>query len=179
MKDADVEALDMDGWPIPDSYLIEIGRISALWAGLEFFLNTCIGKLAGFNELNDPKPSILVYHSSFPQKLEMLGSLCEHLRPDFPDLSEYSLVIGKLRAAQKARNTYVHNSIVEDPDTGKMMMPKASFRGKVDASVLPVSLADIRRASVAVDDAQRALYKLILRRDLPSLSERRGKSDEQ
>jgi len=176
MKDAEVEALNFVGWPMQDSYLIEIGRISALWAGLEFFLNTCIGKLAGFDELNDPKPSILVYHSSFPQKLDILGSLCEHLLPDFPDLSEYSSVISKLRAAQKARNTYVHNSMVEDPKTGKMMMPTASFRGKVDAAVRPVSLGDIRRASVAIDDAQRALYKLVLRRDIPSLAERRPKS---
>src|ERR1035438_7762165 len=112
MKDVEVEALNLVGWPMPDSYLIEIGRISALWAGLEFFLNTCIGKLAGFDELNDPKTSILVYHSSFPQKLDILGSLCQHLLPGYPDLSEYSSVISKLRAAQKARNTYVHNSMV-------------------------------------------------------------------
>ena len=176
MKDAEVEALNLVGWPMPDSYLIEIGRISALWAGLEFFLNTCLGKLAGFDELNDPKPSILVYHSSFPQKLDMLGSLCEHLLPGYPYLSEYSSVISKLRAAQKARNTYLHNSLVQDPDTGKMMMPTASFRGKVDAAVRPVSLGDIRRASVAIDDAQRALYKLVLRRDIPSVEERRPKN---
>ena len=175
MKDEEIEALNLAGWPMPDSYLIEIGRISGLWSSLEVFMNTCIGKLAGFDELNDPKPSILVYHSSFPQKLDMLGSLCEHLLPSFPDLSEYSSVISKLRAAQKARNTYVHHSMVEDTDTGKMMMATASFRGKVDATVRPVSLGDIRRASVAIDDAQRALYKLVLRRDIPSLADRRSK----
>jgi hypothetical protein len=175
MKNDEIETLNLAGWPMPDSYLVEIGRISALWAALEVFLNMCIGKLAGFDELNDPKPSILIYHSSFPQKLDMLGSLCEHLLPTFPTLSEYGSVISKLRAAQKARNTYVHNSMVEDPDTGKMMMPTGSFRGKVDATVRPVGLPDIRRASVAIDDAQRALYKLVLRRDLPSLTDRRKK----
>lgn len=175
MKDHEIDALDLSGWPLKDSYLIEIGRVSALWSGLESLLNTCIGKLAGFNDLNDPKPYILVYHSSFPQKLDILASLCEHLVSSFPELSDYSSVVAKLKAAQKARNMYAHSSIVEDPDTGKMMMPQASFRGRVAASVQPVSVSEIRRASIVIDDAQRALYKLVLRRDIPAVAQRRKK----
>src|SRR5258707_122395 len=60
MKDDEVAKLNFDGWPLPDAYLLEIGRVAALWASLESFLNICIGKLCGFNDLNDPKAFILV-----------------------------------------------------------------------------------------------------------------------
>lgn len=66
MKNNEVLKPNFDGWPLPDSYLLELGRIAALWATLESFLNLCIGKLAGFNDLNDPKAFILVTHSISP-----------------------------------------------------------------------------------------------------------------
>ena len=62
MKDSEVERLPFDGWPIPDSYLVEIGRVTVLWSSLESFLNLCLGKLAGFAD-GDPKPFVLVNHT--------------------------------------------------------------------------------------------------------------------
>ena len=44
MKNEHIKSLDFSGWPLPDEYLIEVGRIAALWASLEVFLNICIGK---------------------------------------------------------------------------------------------------------------------------------------
>src|SRR5580692_3829599 len=104
MKDIEIEALNFDGWPLPNSYLIELGRVAALWSSLVAFLNLCLGKLAGFNDRGDPKPFILVIHSSFPQRLDMLGALCEHLAPAFSNLATYKTTIAALRAAQRERN---------------------------------------------------------------------------
>ena len=59
MKHEEVLKLNLKSWPLPDDYLIELGRVAALWATLETFLNMCIGKLAGFNDINDAKPFIL------------------------------------------------------------------------------------------------------------------------
>lgn len=47
-----------EDWPIPDSYLTEIGRISALWAVLEDLLNFGVARLFGF-QLLDEKQVIL------------------------------------------------------------------------------------------------------------------------
>lgn len=96
MKNDEILKLDFDGWPLPDPYLLEIGRVAGLWATLESFLNICIGKLAGFNDLNDPKAFILVTHSSFPQRLDILSALCEQLVPEFPSLQGYGAVIQQL-----------------------------------------------------------------------------------
>ncbi|MDP3000061.1 MAG: hypothetical protein Q8N47_21425 [Bryobacterales bacterium] len=75
MTNDEVRKLDFAGWPLLEEYLVEIGRVAVLWSGLEGFLGICIGKLAGFNELTDPKPFILVNHTSFPQRLDILSTL--------------------------------------------------------------------------------------------------------
>ena len=111
MKDSEIAALNFDGWPLPNEYLVEIGRVMALWSSLEGLLNRCLGKVAGFNDLDDPKPFILVNHSSFPPRVDMLGALCEHLAPVFPNLSDYKKTISALRAAQGERNKFAHGGV--------------------------------------------------------------------
>lgn len=155
-----------DGWPLPDSYLIELGRLSALWASLESLLNTLIGKLAGFDSITDTTPFILVVHSSFPQRLDMLGALCEELKTQCPHLASHREVIGKLRSAQTSRNKFAHNGISFDPDKNQYMLPQGSARGKVKVSVEPVTVEDIHKVSREIHEAQLALYKLVLKRDV-------------
>jgi len=164
MKNKDIEELNFTGWPLSDEYLVELGRVSSLWAASENLLAMCIGKLAGFDSISDPKPFILVNHSSFPQKLDMLSALCEHLKKEFPNLKEYPDVISKFKTAQKARNIYLHNTIGPNPDTGKMEIAKGTARGKVKVSSEPICIADIRRATMQIDEAQTALVKLIYQR---------------
>lgn len=166
MKNKDIEKLDFSNWPMSDEYLVEIGRVSSLWAASENLLGMCIGKLAGFDSLLDPKPFILVNHSSFPQKLDMLSALCEYLKNDHQNLKEYPDVISKYKAAQKARNTYLHNTIGPNPETGQMEIAKGTARGKVKISSEPVCIADIRRATIQIDEAQTSLYKLIFQQDI-------------
>ena len=166
MKNEEIAKLDFSGWPLCDEYLIELGRVCALWAGLESFLNICIGKLAGFNDLSDPKPFILITHSSFPQRLDMLATLCEQLVSEFPSLNDYKGVVGTLKAAQRLRNTFSHHGMSLNEETGWVEMPVGSARGSLKVTVEKISIADIRRATIAIDEAQTALYKLVLQKDL-------------
>ena len=174
MKDSEIERLPFDGWPVPDSYLVEIGRVTVLWSSLEGFLNLCLGKLAGFAD-NDPKPFVLVNHTSFPQRLDMLGALCEHLAPAHPSLADHRTVIGKLRTAQKERNKFAHHGLAPD-EKGQITMAVGSARGSIKTSIEPVTIADIRRAVMAVDEAFVALYKLVLQRELGPAWRRRQAS---
>jgi hypothetical protein len=172
MKNNEIEALNFQGWPLPDDVLIELGRVMALWSSLENLLNLCLGQLAGFNALNDPKPFILVTHSTFPQRLDMLGALCEHLAADYPQLADYETTISALRAAQKQRNKFAHNSPVLDEVTGEIILPLARPRGSLKTSTNKIKIADIRRAAIEVDKASCSLYKLVLKRDIPPAEER-------
>ena len=173
MKNEEIARLDFSNWPLPDSYLIEIGRIASLWAGLESFLNLCIGKLAGFDVLKDQKPFALVTHATFPQKLDMLGSLCAHLVEEFPNLEKHKDVIASLRSAQKLRNNFMHYGMTMNEESGKVEMATSSARGTLKFSVEKVDLVDIRRAAMTIHEAQLALYKLVLKADITPIWTRR------
>ena len=163
-----LRTVDVAGWPLPDNYLIELGRLSALWASLEAALIVCLSKLAGFNDTNNPVPFILVTHASFPQRLDMLGALCEQLESQHPHLTECSSVLIKLRAAQKVRNKFQHNGLIANPETGQIELAMGTARGKVKISIEPVDILDIRAACFEVHEAQRALIQLVLQSDIPS-----------
>ncbi len=165
-----------ENWPLPDSYLIELGRVSALWAALETLLNTCLGKLAGFNDVNDPTAFILITHTSFPQRLDMLGALCEQLKATHTHLSDYKEVVSKLKAAQASRNRFAHNGVTFDPVTKVYFLPQGSARGKLKTSVSPITPSMIHEASKEVHLATLALYKLVLRREIPPVWSRESGS---
>lgn len=173
MKDDQLAKLNFEGWPLPDAYLVEIGRVAALWATLESFLNLCIGKLAGFNDLNDPKAFILVTHSSFPQRLDMFAALCEQLVKDFQNLRGYSAVVQQLRQAQKLRNDYMHYGMALNEESGQVEMAKGTARGTVKVGVEAITVADLRRTTVAIHEANLALYKLVLGRTIEPIWLRR------
>ncbi len=161
----ELQSFDFRGWPLSDEYLVEIGRVSALWGSLEGLIDLAIAKLAGFNDLGDNRPRILSWHSSIPQKFDMISALCDQLCREHPQLGSYRDVIQKMRRAQKLRNKFIHQSIVFDPDKGTTVIGTASFRGRVKSDISEVSVAEIRQASMAINEASRGLYELVLGRD--------------
>ena len=154
-----------DAWPLPSEYLVELGRMSALWAHLEALLNLCLGKLAGFNDLHDPTAFIIFIHSTFPQRLQALGALCEHLK-EFPNLKAYSEVIKKLEKAQKLRNKFAHTSMIVDEETGLVELLRGSARNKLKVEIESVSVDDLKGVSVAIHEAHLALSNLVLGTDV-------------
>jgi hypothetical protein len=156
-------------WPLPDEFLVELGRVTALWASLESLLNTCLGKLAGFDVLTDPTPFILVNHSSFPQRLDMLGALCEELKDSEPHLAGHKDVVSKLKSAQATRNRFSHNGISFDPASQGHFLAQGSARGKVKTTVSSITSAEIHLAAREIHLATLALYKLVLKREVPPM----------
>lgn len=160
MTPGELNKLDWSDWPLPDDYLKEVGRISVLWSSLESFLHIFIGKLAGF-DINDPKPFIMINHSSFPQKLDMFSALCEQVVSDYPRLINYQDVVAKLKAAQQQRNKFLHNVMALNPESGKVEMPVGSARGKLKLRLESIEIADFRKTVIAIDEAQAGLHQLM------------------
>src|SRR5208283_4372316 len=117
--------------------------MAAMWSTLESAVNHSLGELAGLDPIANPIAMILVHHASLPQKLDMLGALCEQRVPSYPHLKSYKAVISKLQSAQKSRNLYMHNGMSPNPETGKIEMGKGSARGTLKLSINDVDLADI------------------------------------
>jgi len=173
MKDADVLKLDLSNWPLPDAYLIELGRLTALWSALESHMDLCLGKLAGFDEIMDPRAFILLKHSSFQQKLDGLGALCEQIAPEYRQLAESAKTVGQIRTAQRLRNRFIHNGMAINEDTGRVEIAIGTARGSMRTSVEPVTLAELKRASMEIHLAMLALHGLVTGHTSPPTWERR------
>jgi hypothetical protein len=173
MNDEKILNLKFADWPIKDDYLVEIGRIAALWGSLESTLNHCLAKLSKFDDLNDPTPLIIFAHAGFTQRIHILGALCEQLLPSFPQLADYERVVKELGTAQTRRNRFMHNSMGPDKD-GKMTSGRATARGKIKIVIEEVSIADLRRVSIQINLAATSLYTLVFGRKIDPITKTRG-----
>jgi len=161
-----------EDWPAPNDYLLELGRMTTIWGTLESAVNLAISKFAGYQSPLDFRAFILVAHSNFQQRVDIISSLCEQLLPKYPRLKEYKPVIAKIQAAQKARNKFAHNAIITDKDTGKVTVSFATARGSLKTTVEVVNIADIKEATAKIHEAMCALHTLVTGRELKPMWER-------
>lgn len=166
-------------WPVPDEILIEIGRLSLQWNHLENFLILCIGKLMGEKDGGTIMPHILTTHASFPQKLDILASLCDLLKEKYPNLNEAPKAISVIKEAQTLRNNYIHNGMRPHEDGKSAILLKGTFRGKIKTSEQKITKERIFDATRKVDEAFAILYKVILQKDIGTMEERIKNSLEQ
>jgi hypothetical protein len=166
MKQKEIRKIKFGNWPLPEEVCTELGRMHAIWSTLESALSLYIGKLSGFNDHNDMRPYILLNNTSFQQKLEILSSLCDYLAKQYPSLSKYPDVISKLKTAQKLRNTFTHQHIVFNPESEELELATGSSRGKLKTNVRKFNVEEIKRAIMDIDEANVALYELVLEKKI-------------
>jgi hypothetical protein len=171
MNETTIPEFDRNNWPLPNEFLLELGRIAAMWAYLESSLDIAISKFAGAEGVLDMKHLILIKHSSFPQKLDMLASLCEYLLPSFPQLKIYPDTLVELRKAQKSRNRYLHNGMSFNKETGNVEMGIASARGKLKTAIEIVTIDDLKLVPVELNSASRNLHYLVTGKQIPPIWE--------
>lgn len=147
-------------WPAPNEYMLELGRMMAIWGTLESSMNLAISKLAGYEIPLDERALILVAHSNFQQRLDIISSLCEQVVVGRPSLRDYKAVVTKIKAAQKARNKYAHNAVYTDESTGNVMLSYATARGVLKTNVEVVKIEDIMAATAKIHVAMCAIHTL-------------------
>jgi len=148
-------------WPAPDEYLIELGRISALWGSLESNVNIAISKLAGYEETLDWRAATLTVHSNFKQRVDILSTLCDELQYEYPHISAYKIVIAKIKKVQTRRNRYAHNAIYFNEETGKVETSFMSARGKLKITIEEVNIDDLKAISADIHEVMLDLHHLI------------------
>lgn len=168
MSKQTIDKLDFSGWPLPDEYLAEVGRITLLWARLEKLLETAVANLAGFNNLSDPRVYIVFTHPGFSQNLALLKELCKHLAPSNPGMRDYQLVIDQLTAAEVSRDRFTSGALGTNQGDGRVEMTVAAESNRFDMITVDVSIADLQQVAVAIDAAQHALYKLVMTLEKPA-----------
>lgn len=150
-----------DSWPAPTEYLTELGRMTALWSGLEASTTVAYSKLAGYDELLDMRAVIVTAHMTFQQRVDAIISLCEHLAPSYPHLADFDITQKLLKAAQKSRNKFSHNGITYDEATGAVSVSYATARGSLKLHTEQIRLADIKEASAKIHEAIASLHSLV------------------
>ena len=163
----DIKHLDIDGWPLPNDYLVEVGRIALLWARLEKFVSNAVANFVGFENLADPKAYIVFTSPSFERNLELLEKLCALLSPTTPNLVGYETVLRDLRAAREAANLYIKGGMTPNPGDGSVEIDFSDPLDPSAATVKTVTIADLRDAIMCIDEAQHALYKLVIAIERP------------
>jgi hypothetical protein len=161
-----------DDWPAPNDYLLELGRMTSIWGSLESTVNVAISKFAGYDAPLDYRALIMVAHSNFQQRVDIISSLCEQLASQYPKLKGYKSAITKIQAAQKARNKFAHNGIFTNEDTGEVTLSYATARGSLKTYVEVVKIEDIRNATAKIHEATCALHTLVTGKELKPLWER-------
>jgi hypothetical protein len=144
---------------IPEPYLVAIGKVCVAWGTLETTVDICIAKLADFN-LYDQRGSIITAHMSWPQKMDVLGSLVVAMLPSLPHLAAFEDVKPLLKNAQDGRNRFVHGQWgLRD---GKVYRGRFTARGTPKPSLAPVDLKDIEAVVGDIWKAGRAVLKAIM-----------------
>lgn len=161
MNNKEINGLDFADWPLSDAFLAEIGRVAIMWSTLETHLDICLGKVAGFDDLSDPRAFVLVKHMSLPQKLDALAAICRMLTSDHAHLADYKSVVSGVKAAQAGRNRFLHNAIGVNPETGDVEIARGSARGELKVNVETIQLVDIKRVTADIHKAMLGLHGLV------------------
>lgn len=166
MKNHEIENIKFGEWPLPEEYLTELGRIVSSWTVTEKILGIFLAKMSGY-EVDDPRGTILFNNHTIPQKIDTLGCLVELFQEQHPNLRDYPDALSKIRRAQKSRNKFVHSSLQYDPTLKKVVVAYATTRGTLKTKIEAIELVDLKRAAVDIAEANKAIYKVILRREIP------------
>ena len=139
-----------DNPDLPEEYLCEIGRIAVNWNRLESALHhtLVIALLGGF--ATDGRAIAVFAHMAFPQKLDALSAMLRIIDEDLAFVYREQ-VQGLLKLAQEKRNTTLHQSWFSQEDGIKRFDVKA--RGKLTFTLLPVSIQELKEASLSIDNA--------------------------
>jgi hypothetical protein len=162
-----------NAWPLPDEFMLELGRLSALFGTLESQINMAISKLLGYEKILDWRAATVTAHANLKQRIDMLETLCHELEAEYPHLKGYGSVLGKIKKAQTGRNKYMHNSLYYNQDTGRVEATSLSARGQMKPRTESVELDEMRALSGNIHLAMLDLHRLITKTEYAPVWERK------
>ncbi len=161
-----------DNWPLPNEYLIELGRISSLWGVLESTVNLCINMLAGYESAYDYRAAIMLAHANFKQRADILETLLEQTSKEHKNLQGYENAIKIISRSQKGRNKFMHNILGLNPETGKVEFSSMSARGSLKTNTEIIYLQQLKEVSAVIHEATCALHSLVTQHEIKPIWDR-------
>ena len=146
---------------LPDNYLIAIGKVCFVWGYLEWSIDSAITKFAGF-ELTDYRAGIITAHMTWPLKMDILSTLVDELRSEYPHLANFDQIKPILKKAQDGRNTIIH--AFWGCENGVVSIGRKTARGKLKTSTRVITLTEIETVTDDIGKAAAAMIKLVVNR---------------
>jgi len=159
-------------WPLPNEFMMELGRISATWSSLESTMNVAISKLAGYSGVLDYRSFIMLAHTNSKQRIEILETLFEQVSKEFSNLKNYESIIKIIKSAQKGRNKFIHYTMSFNPEKNRMELTSLSARGVMKVTVNPVTVNELKEVSAKNHEAMCLLHSIITQNKLLPMWER-------
>ena len=150
-----------DDWPLPNNYLIELGRLSALWGVLESTVDLSINKLACYASVYDYRAAVMLAHANFKQRADILETLLEQTCMEHAELRRYDRVMKLISRSQKGRNKFMHNTLYSNPETGHIEFASMSARGKLRTRTEIIRFEELKVVSAVIHEATCALHSLV------------------
>ena len=155
--------LDFDPMNLPQEILAAIGLVASCSAHTEYVIEEGIGGCSG---LDIEYTAAFATHMAVPMRDQVFRALAEIRMNDLDDLDKLDELLDEVSASMKVRNTYVHNSVCKDKDTGELLITTTTARGSVEVDLFPVTVGQIKRDAARIYNAGLALYRFLGKRGL-------------
>jgi hypothetical protein len=145
----------------PEEYCTAIGEVVFRWNSLEFLINIFLIHLLG-KDIGDPRSHVIFAHMAFPQKLDVLSSLCEEVKKKrgFAKLKKYKeTVLPLIKKAQAGRNWVIHSDW--GAADGKVRRGSITARGSFKYSSTVTTLKEIEAVNQSIEEARGVLAALV------------------
>lgn len=144
---------------LPEPYLTAIGKVCVQWATLESAFDMTLRKLAGF-DLLDSRATIIMAHMPWPMRMDIVYSLVEKFRSDYPHLARFDELKPLLKKAQDGRNRVVH--AIWAYEDGVVSTLRATARGKLKSHINQITVAEIDAIAADIGTAAAQVLKAVL-----------------
>ncbi|MBR0649023.1 hypothetical protein GXW78_05065 [Roseomonas terrae] len=149
---------DFDPRNLPPELLRAVGLVVAASARTEAIVQTLIGGLLQIDEI---EAIALSAHMSAPLRDQIARSLME-INAVSPSLvHEVDALLDVIGEAARRRNAIVHNSFVQNPDTGQILSLREAARGSLRVELKPVTVEEIEQEAALIYESGMALYEFM------------------
>jgi hypothetical protein len=164
----DIETLNFGDWPVDERYLVELGRMAIVWGKLEVFVQNSVANFAGLENLEDNKLYTVFSANSYDDNVALIEKLCALQLSAEPNIKNYPQVLEQLKRSQQLKLRFLNGSIRPNPANNDVEIIVADDAEVATLKVETITVTDLKKAVLAIDQAQYELYKLVCALERPS-----------
>jgi hypothetical protein len=154
---------DFDPRNLSREMLRAIGLLTAAAAQTE---NTIQGLIGGLVGVDDITTMALTAQMSALLKEHIARSLVELRAPTLAEVDYFDDLMDRANKAMEKRNTLVHNSLAQHPETGEIFSYREAARGSLQVKFTPITAAEIEKDAIEIYEAGMAVMRFMMSRGL-------------